>query len=72
MVCEMVAFGVRAEPKIFEAAYGDPSGQKYWEANLSEPIRVYTCPCAFSPLGRTNRIDGDGNGCDHSGFSRCS
>ena len=42
LVCEMVAFGVRAEPKIFEAAYGDPSGQKYWDAHLSEPIRVYT------------------------------
>jgi hypothetical protein len=42
LVCEMVAFGIRAEPKIFEAAYGDPSGQKYWDANLSEPILVYT------------------------------
>ena len=38
----MVAFGVRAEAKIFEAAYGDPSGQKYWDAHISEPIRVYT------------------------------
>jgi hypothetical protein len=42
LICEMVAFGVRAEAKIFEAAYGDPSGQKYWDAHLSEPIRVYT------------------------------
>jgi hypothetical protein len=41
LICEMVAFGVRAEAKIFEAAYGDPSGQKYWDAQLSEPIRVY-------------------------------
>ena len=42
LICEMVAFGVRAEAKIFEAAYGEPSGQKYWDAHLSEPIRVYT------------------------------
>jgi hypothetical protein len=41
LLCEMVAFGVRAEAKIFEAAYGEPSGQKYWDAHLSEPIRVY-------------------------------
>jgi hypothetical protein len=41
LICDMVAFGVRAEAKIFEAAYGDPSGQKYWDAQLSEPIRVY-------------------------------
>src|SRR3981081_2203929 len=27
LICEMVAFGVRAEAKIFEAAYGEPSGQ---------------------------------------------
>jgi hypothetical protein len=42
LICEMVAFGVRAESKIFDAAYGDPSGQKYWDAHLSEPIRVHT------------------------------
>jgi hypothetical protein len=42
LICEMVAFGVRAEAKIFEAAYGEPSGQKYWDAYLSEPVRVYT------------------------------
>ena len=47
LICEMVAFGVRAEAKIFEAAYGDPSGQKYWEANLSEPTRVYTSPMCY-------------------------
>jgi len=41
LICDMVAFGVRAEAKIFEAAYGDPSGQKYWDAQLSEPIRDY-------------------------------
>ena len=42
LICETVAFGVRAEAKIFQAAYGDPSGQKYWDAHLSEPIPVYT------------------------------
>jgi hypothetical protein len=42
LIGDMVAFGVRDEAKIFEAAYGDPSGQKYWDAHLSEPIRVYT------------------------------
>ena len=38
---ETVAFGVRAEAEIFEAAYADPSGRKYWEAHPSEPILVY-------------------------------
>src|ERR1700704_4082901 len=48
LICEMVAFGVRAEAKIFEAAYGEPSGQKYWDAHLSEPIRVYTLAYVLS------------------------
>jgi hypothetical protein len=42
LIAETVAFGVRAEAEIFEAAYGDPSGRKYWEAHLSEPISVYS------------------------------
>ena len=42
LICETVAFGVRAEAEIFQAAYGDPSGRKYWDAHLSEPIPVYT------------------------------
>lgn len=42
LICDTVAFGVRAEAEIFLAAYGDPGGQKYWDAHLSEPIRVYT------------------------------
>jgi hypothetical protein len=41
LVAETVAFGVRAEAEVFEAAYGDPSGRKYWGAYLSEPILVY-------------------------------
>ena len=41
LMTETVAFGVRAEAEIFEAAYADPSGRKYWEAYLSEPILVY-------------------------------
>src|SRR6478736_6500848 len=42
LICETVAFGVRAETEIFQAVYGDPGGRKYWDAQLSEPIRVYT------------------------------
>ena len=42
LICDTVAFGVRAEPEIFAAAYGDPSGRKYWEAQLSEPMSIYS------------------------------
>ena len=42
LICETIACGVRAEAGIFEAAYGDPSGRKYWEAHLSEPMRIYS------------------------------
>jgi hypothetical protein len=37
-----MAFGVPAESAIFEAAYGDPGGRKYWDAILSEPTAVYS------------------------------
>jgi hypothetical protein len=47
LICETVAFGVRAEAEIFQAAYGDPGGRKYWDAHLSEPIRVYTLHMYF-------------------------
>ena len=72
LICEMVAFGVRAEAKIFEAAYDDPSGQKYWDAHLSADTSLHARPCAFGSRGRTSRTGGDGKDCDHSGFSRCS
>ena len=42
LICETVAFGVRAEAEIFQAAYGDPGGRKYWDAHLSEPMPVYS------------------------------
>jgi hypothetical protein len=48
LICDMLAFGVRAEAKIFEAAYGEPSGQKYWDAHLSEPIPIYTLAYVLS------------------------
>jgi hypothetical protein len=38
LIGETVAFGVRAEAEVFQAVYGDPGGQKYWEAHLSEAI----------------------------------
>ena len=38
LICETVAFGVRAEAEVFQAVYGDTSGRKYWEAHLSEAI----------------------------------
>jgi len=42
LICDTVAFGVRAEAEIFQAVYGDPSGRNYWDAHLSESVRVYT------------------------------
>jgi hypothetical protein len=42
LICETVAFGVRAEAEIFQAAYGDPAGRRYWDAHLSEPISIYS------------------------------
>jgi hypothetical protein len=40
LVREAMAFDVPSEPEIFEAAYGDPSGRKYWDTVLSEPKAV--------------------------------
>jgi hypothetical protein len=42
LIRDMVALGVRAEEDIFQAAYDDRGGQKYWEALLSEPISVFS------------------------------
>jgi len=42
LISEMVAFDVRAEAEVFQAAYGDSSGQKYWEAHLSEAIPAFS------------------------------
>jgi hypothetical protein len=41
LMSEAIASGVRAEADIFQAAYGDPTGQRYWDAHLSEPIPVH-------------------------------
>src|SRR5436190_23066997 len=41
LTCETVAFGVRAEAEIFQAAYGDGGELKYWDTHLSEPMLVY-------------------------------
>jgi Bacterial regulatory proteins, gntR family len=35
-----IANGLRIEEEIFQAAYGDPRGQKYWESHLSERLSV--------------------------------
>jgi hypothetical protein len=40
LIWDAMAFGVPAESEIFEAAYGDPGGRKYWDAILSEPTAV--------------------------------
>jgi hypothetical protein len=48
LICDTVAFGVRAEAEILLAVYGDPGGRKYWDAHLSEPIRVYTLAYTLS------------------------
>jgi hypothetical protein len=42
LICETIAFGVRDEAEIFQAAYGDRGGRKYWDAHLSEAITVYS------------------------------
>jgi len=42
LICDGLAFGVRAEAEIFQAVYGDSSGRKYWGAHLSEPIGAYS------------------------------
>jgi hypothetical protein len=42
LICDAVAFGVRAEAEIFQAVYGDPGGRKYWDTHLSEPMPVYS------------------------------
>jgi hypothetical protein len=42
LICDTVAFGVSAEGEIFQAAYGERGGRKYWEAHLSEPMPVYS------------------------------
>ena len=69
LICDMVAFGVRAEAKIFEAAYGEPSGQKYWDARIGtvrdyarRVLRLKVADQAVRWAARTGA----------SGFSRCS
>ena len=42
LIRDAMAFGVPAKSEIFEAAYGDPGGRKYWDAILSEPTAVYS------------------------------
>jgi hypothetical protein len=42
LLCDMLAFGIRAEAEVFENAYGDPQGREYWGTLLSEPVRVYS------------------------------
>jgi hypothetical protein len=40
LIAESVGLGVPAEAEYFAAAYGDPAGGDYWNAHLSEPVRV--------------------------------
>jgi hypothetical protein len=40
LIAESVGLGVPAESEFFAAAYGDPVGRDYWNAHLSEPMRV--------------------------------
>jgi hypothetical protein len=40
LIAESVGLGVRAEAEYFTAAYGDPAGSDYWNANLSQSMRV--------------------------------
>jgi hypothetical protein len=40
LICDALAFGIRDEAEIFGAAYGDPSGNDYWEDYLTVAIPV--------------------------------
>jgi hypothetical protein len=40
LICEAIPFGLASEAEFFEAAYGDPTGRDYWDAQLSEPLLV--------------------------------
>jgi hypothetical protein len=42
LINDTVLFEIRVEAEIFQAAYGDPEGRRYWGAYLSEPIRLYS------------------------------
>jgi hypothetical protein len=42
LIREAMLFGGPAKSEIFEAAYGDPGGRKYWDGILSEPKPVYS------------------------------
>jgi hypothetical protein len=40
LIAESVGLGVAGESEYFTPAYGDPTGSDYWNAYLSEPMRV--------------------------------
>jgi hypothetical protein len=40
LIADSVGLGVPAESEYFAAAYGDPAGRDYWNAHLSEAMRV--------------------------------
>ena len=40
LIAESIALGVSAEDEYFMAAYDDPTGRVYWDAHLSEPMRI--------------------------------
>ncbi len=48
LVANTLALGISMEKEIFRAVYGDPQGRKYWQAQLSEPIGVYTLAYTLS------------------------
>ena len=47
-ICDALAVGLHSAAEIFQAAYGDPGGQEYWAAYLSEPMPVYSFAYALS------------------------
>jgi hypothetical protein len=38
IICDAVEIWVSAEPEIFQAVYDDPTGRKYWNSVVSEPM----------------------------------
>jgi hypothetical protein len=40
LIADSVGLGVPADVDYFMAAYGDSAGRDYWNAHLSEPMRV--------------------------------
>lgn len=48
ILCDAVALRVATREEVFEAAYSDRAGRKYWEAYLAQPCGLYAFATALS------------------------